>query len=411
MTITFWFGAAVLVALAFFFVVGLPRLWRRSASGEDPLDWLALREQELGELSEQPELVEDAKLRVVEEISQQARPAADRVERRFGGLGPWFLGLAIAAGAGAVYLVLGALPDMDLARRMAALNEDNLDQIPTLIRDIEKRAQVRPKNSDYLTLLAQYYAGSQEYGKALNAYEKLLQMMPENPEFLASAAQAEFMVSQRNLSPVGIRRAESALAVDPNQRTALGTLGMWAFESGRYAEAISYWERLQKLEAPESPGYTMMEQVLAEARQRLPAEQVKPLAGTESAEVAEDASDVGVGVGVGVDVINAGDLDLAPETPVFIFARGSGSASRMPLAVVKSQLSALAQTVYLTDAQSMAGQLISATPAVDVEVQVSPSGRPGRDNALWIGASTNIAPGPSTRVTIKLVLAAEAPAE
>jgi cytochrome c-type biogenesis protein CcmH len=373
------------------------------------LDWLALREQELGELSEQPELVEDAKLRVVEEISQQARPAPDRVERRFGGLGPWFLGLAIATGSGAVYLVLGALPDMDLARRMAALNEDNLDQIPTLIRDIEKRAQVRPKNSDYLTLLAQYYAGSQEYGKALDAYEKLLQMIPENPEFLASAAQAEFMVSQRNLSPLGVRRAESALAVDPNQRTALGTLGMWAFESGRYAEAISYWERLQKLESPDSPGYTMMEQVLAEARQRLPAEQINPLAGAESAGAPQDSSDVGVGVGV--DVINAGELDLPPETPVFIFARGSGSASRMPLAVVKSQLSALAQTIYLTDAESMAGQLISATPAVDVEVQVSPSGMPGRDNASWIGASTNIAPGQSTRVTIKLDSAAEAPAE
>ena len=56
--------------------------------------------------------------------------------------------------------------------------------------------------------------------------------------------------------------------INPEQRSALGTLGMAAFEAGQYARALQYWEQLLAFEAPGTPGYQMLTTIIAEARTR-----------------------------------------------------------------------------------------------------------------------------------------------
>ena len=64
------FGALFLL-LAIWFVVALPQLWQRGVEGESVIDWLNIRQHELA--SEPEDLLEEAKLRVVEELG----PAPD----------------------------------------------------------------------------------------------------------------------------------------------------------------------------------------------------------------------------------------------------------------------------------------------------------------------------------------------
>ena len=57
----------------------------------------------------------------------------------------------------------------------------------------------------------------------------------------------------------------------------------------------------------------------------------------------------------------------------------------MPIAVVRVESPSWPLQVALTDATSMAGQLLSDFGTVSIEAQVSKNGQPGRQNALFWG--------------------------
>ncbi|MDP4650622.1 MAG: tetratricopeptide repeat protein, partial [Haliea sp.] len=160
--------------------------------------------------------------------------------------------------------------DVTISRQLGALGDDPAEvEITDLMLAIESRASQRPDNLHYLALLGRYQMGQGEFALAAETYDRLLRVGPEDPQALAYAAQARFLADDRSLSPLAQARAEQALAINPQQRTALGLLGMSAFERGQYRAAIAYWERLVVMEAPGSEGEQMISGVIAEARQRL----------------------------------------------------------------------------------------------------------------------------------------------
>jgi cytochrome c-type biogenesis protein CcmH len=74
----------------------------------------------------------------------------------------------------------------------------------------------------------------------------------------------------------------------------------------------------------------------------------------------------------------------------------------MPIAVVRRGAGELPFTVRLDDSNSMAGQRLSGVDAVDVEVQISYSGQPGRDNAQWLATRNNVVPSDDAALTMEL---------
>ena len=66
---------------------------------------------------------------------------------------------------------------------------------------------------------------------------------------------------------------------------------------------------------------------------------------------------------------------------MFVLARPAGAEAGMPIAVVRERVDVWPITVTLSDATSMAGQRLSDFTSVSVEVQISLTGQPGRDNA------------------------------
>lgn len=390
MSLPFVVWAAVMVIAAAVFVMVVPLLWRRAFHGESNLDWLRIRRAELAE--EDPALLEDAELRVVEEWSgaDDDEITPDMQPSRMIGL-PVVMLFALVLIPIAVYYSIGSMDDVLIEQRLTNVSLGMDEDIGALMTDIERRAELRPDNPDYLSLLGEYYRGGERYREALRAYERLLEQFPENPEVLALAGQSEYLANNRVLTDTARRRSESALAGNPNERTALGTLGMAAFEAQAYAQAVSYWERLQALEAPGAPGYQMMQGIIDEARSRggLEADTTAPETGSTGAAIV-----ITVPRPVGVNL---------PETAsVFVLARASGGASRMPIAVVRRGAGELPFTVRLDDSNSMAGQRLSGVDAVDVEVQISYSGQPGRDNAQWLATRDNVVPSVDAALTMEL---------
>jgi len=399
-------GAALLLALAGAIVFVLPTRWRRVAQDESTIDWLRLRQEELANDGdgESDALLADAQLRVLDEWDEPSEGGAGdgrhlavgEVGAQVPSISPilgFVLAFILVVGSGLLYAALGALEDMHIAQQLDNVADSNPDTVPALIERIEARVAKRPGNSDYLSLLGEYYTAQERHGDALRVYTQLIALFPESPEVLARAAQADYLSRGRVLSSDARRWAESALAGDPDQRTALGTLGMAAFEAKDYGSALSYWERLLRFEAPGSPGHEMMASVIAEARRRsvdsggVPQQTHDPLAGTE---------------GVAVTVEAPEGASIPASATVFVIARPAGSVQRMPTAVVRLSAAVLPLNAVLNDASAMAGQQISALHAVDVEVQVSLTGQPGQGNASWIGKAANISVSKDAKVSIML---------
>ena len=393
----FYATAAGLLCFALGLVLVLPRRWRRSRVSENTLDWLRLRQSELAQEerlvgAELSDLRLDAELRVLDELDR-GRASQQGERHPVGRLSIGVLALLVAVVLIApvtLYELIGSYRDVQIADKLATLDPTVEGSVEELVRSISDRSAQRPGNADYLAILGDYFTAQGEHAEALERYEQLLTLFPESPEILAKAAQAEYLEGERELSSRAKRRAESALAADPNQGVALGTLGMAAFEAAAYADAARYWERLLALEPPGSPATQMLTELLAEARARMGA-------AAFGAENPIDASTTRVHVSValppGVEVSSGS---------VFVLARPSNANQRMPIAVVRRSVTDLPLGVTLDDSNSMAGQSLSTLDRVDIEVQLSPSGQPGLQNASWTALAENVELGPDIRIELVL---------
>lgn len=384
---TFLLACAALVLLSGAFYL-FPRV--RPGTSEDDLDrvnleWFRIRNAELA-AEGQPDLSEDAQLRLLEDQPQRSAPPGS-ASRSFP---VWALLPVVALFASGLYYLLGAAPDVELARQLSAMDENTPpEQMRELISAVESRSAQRPQNLHYLALLGRYYMGQEDYARATQAYDALAEAVPEDAQALAYAAQAEYLFSGRTLSDRARLRAEQALAADPHQRTALGLLGMASFEQQHYRAAIDYWQRLLAMETPGSESAQMIAEVIATARQRVGAEEpggALPVAGAASQQAAIS------GPGVTVQVSAPEGSTINPGDTVFVLARNADADTRMPIAVQRFSGAQLPISLRLDDTNSMAGQKLSQTASVVVAVQVSPEGRPGEEGATWLGQAGPVSP-------------------
>lgn len=377
----FYLACAALLVLASSFVL-FPRRERPVDADvlADNVDWYRRRRQELGD----DDLEEDARLRLLEDAALAPAGTAAPVERRF----PlWVLPPLLLLTGALLYWQLGSLPDLKLAERLDALDETATEgEVDALVEDLARRARQRPGNLSYLGILGQFYFAQERFEEAEDVYRRIVDRAPEDARALALAAQASYLADSRQLGREAQMFAEQALAINPEERTALGLLGMAAYEAAEYRAALTYWERLRDLEAPGSQGEQMLASVIETARERLESAQAGGV--TVDTPAAQAA---GAGVVVSIDLPEAADIEAS--SVVFVLARQDGAASRMPIAVQRISAGALPTTVRLDDSSTMAGQSLASAGRIRVFVQVSPSGQPGEQNATWLGESGPIEVG------------------
>ncbi len=390
----FLIGCASLLALAALFVLRPGRRGRVREVSEANMDWYALRLREL-ETDGDDALVEDARLRMLEDMPPQEKETlarSDHVASPARRLPLLLLWVPVAVAAAVLYWQLGSAGDVAISQRLTALDENTADvDIDALMGAIESRLKARPDNQGYLALLGRYHMTRENYPAAEQAYRTLAEKAPSDPRAAAMAAQASYLIEGRRLTPDAQLLAERALSIDPLQRTALGLLGMAAFEQSQFRAAINYWQRLRELEDPGSPGAEMLDDVIATARSRL-GENNSPPAGVDGVPGANSVEqDSGVALLVRIERPDTGEI--ADSDTVFVLARGAESASRMPIAVQRLRGADLPATVRLDDSNSMAGQRMTDAGSLRVFVQVSASGAPGADNASFTGVSEPVKPG------------------
>ena len=402
----FWLGAAALLALSALFLL-FPRFFLRDRRVQDQAqsnrDWFETRRAELAQQAhEDPDLLEDARLRILEGAGAgdtaagdpgAGHPAAGDTAAADAGAGhpaaadaglniPVLAALLLALALG-LYWQLGAGPDVRLAQALESISPDSSEaDYRRLMLQVEDRAAQRPDNLHYQGILGRFYMNEADYGRARELYENLAKEAPGDAGARALAAQASYLAAGRVLDQDSQLLAEQALSIDPHQRTALGLLGMAAYESGEYQAAITYWRRLLVMEDPDSSATQMIQGVIARAEAALagapaddphraaPALAVRPDAQAQK----EQPATTSLGVTVRLEL--AADIAANPGDTVFVFARNPAVQSRMPVAVKRLTAAQLPLTLRLDDAASMAGQKISELEQVLIIARLSPSGQP-----------------------------------
>lgn len=414
MTEGFWAGAALLVVAAVA-LLWLPvmrarrrarqdRLSRREQNVEIFRERIAELEGEVAagrlEAEQFAALSVELQRNLLAETEGGSEPEAVRVPRA-----AWAPALALSIALPAAALLLydnwGALDDLALSGKMQRVAESGGEgqrahAIEDLLAGLEERVRKDPDNLQDRYLLARSYLELGRFGDAAKAYEGLLGVAGERPELLAEYGQAAFFAADRTMTGPARRALSRALELDPANRTALGVLGIGAFEERDWAQAVEYWERALEV-TTDGPGREALERGLASARSRLGASggsvaaapaarpaaaAVEPTPGPSAAAPSATAmsaaatSAAAPSIRVLVEVDPEVRAKVGSGAPVFVFAR-SPQGPPMPLAVARMTVGDLPTLVTLDDSMAMAPMArLSMAEQVNVTARISLGGTP-----------------------------------
>ncbi len=345
--------------------------------------------------------------RLLDEARVDSAPSAPAVSS--GKKSALVLALAVPLLAGLMYWKLGA-PDAfsPLATTPEAAHQLTPDQVNEMVVRLAERLKKEPDNVEGWVILARTYYTMGRFPEAAAAYEKLTQLVQNEPDLLADYADALAMSQGRNLSGKPSELVQQALKLNPTHWKALAMAGTAAFDLKDYKGAVEYWEKLRASQPADSPIAQSITNSINEARQLggmppgapvVVAEQKAAVpavpAGKASASTAAKAAPGATATTVGgtVNLSDAIKAKAGPTDTVFIFARAA-EGSRMPLALTQMKVSELPARFTLDDSMAMSPDMkLSTVPSVVVGARVSKTGRPMPSSGDLEGLSKPVAVG------------------
>ncbi len=380
--IEFWLFAALLLISACAFL-WLPALLFRPTGERGPghqalevqayesrLDEIEL-ERSTGRISESEyaDLKSELERNLLLDLAGTESPAQTEADTRPAGRTskwPLALGLSVIVAA----ITVGLYYELGSSRILAVMEHqqnlgDRLVQLPPAERArlLERELESVPGNVDINYLLAREYMQLKDYAGARRTYQRLVSLTRGHPGVLAEFAQASFFMDGNQLTEQSRALANRAIAHQPNNSTALGLLGIDAFESQRYREAIGYWQRIIDTN-PDAPEIESLRIGIARAQ---------AMAG-DKPELAPAAA--GPELLVSVSLAEELQQRVSPDQTLFVFARAV-QGPPMPLAAVRLQAKDLPLEVVLNDAMAMSPMAkLSSVEQVNLVARISQSGTP-----------------------------------
>ncbi|QGZ40664.1 cytochrome c-type biogenesis protein CcmH [Pseudoduganella flava] len=264
-------------------------------------------------------------------------------------------------------------------------HEISAAQVSTLLQRLADRLRNAPDDADGWYMLARSYTAIGRHHDAELAYQRLIVLVPDDPDVLADYADAAATAQGGSLQGKPVELVRSALALLPDHPKALALAGSAAFERGDFKAAANWWERmLPALDGDAELRRTTLANI-ADARQR---------AGEPVSTTTESPS-AGAGQAISGTVTIAPELlkHVTPGATVFVYARAPGGAGP-PLAVQRLSVGRWPLAFRLDDTMSMLPQLkLSGAKEVVVGVRVSAQGRATPSPGDLEGHSQPIRPG------------------
>jgi cytochrome c-type biogenesis protein CcmH len=381
--IEFWLSAGLLLLAALGFLL-IPVLRGRKVQAEEDRTALnvTLYQERLQELDTQHEagaLSDEQWQNGRDEAARELLADTDGAESkaRVGVLGskvPLTAALLMPLLGYGLYLYWGAIDDVERARTFA----EQPQTIEAMTASLEASVKADPKSAEAWYFLGRTYMAQERAADAANAFGRAVQITGREPALLGQWAQALYFAGDKQWTEQLQALTDEALKADPAEVTSLGLLGIAAFESGRFEEAIGFWDRLVAVLPEQDPSRQAIQGGISRARENLAA----PTDATPVAAAAKQLT-------VKVDLAAALKDKVQPSDSVFVFARAA-SGPPMPLAVKRLTVADLPAEVSLSDSDAMMPQLkISGFDQVLLVARISRSGNATAGE--WIGRSQPLA--------------------
>lgn len=401
----FVISAALLTALALLFI--LPALLRQQAGGRPSalraeVNLAVLRDQ-LRELD--ADLARGAidahgyaaargelERRVAEDVHPTGADGRTLDQRWTAGA----VALAVPALAVSLYLLLGTPAGLDPTLTAAQDPAHPLTevQIAGMVDTLAQRLKGKPDDIEGWSMLARSYNAMGRYAESVDAYVKLVKLVPADADLLADYADTLAMARKQSLQGEPEQLVARSLAIDPSNIKALALAGSAAFERRDYAAAIAQWQKVLALVPADSDMARSTASGVSEAQglagAALPA--VVAVA-PASAAPAPAATPVPGAVSGMVELDPALRGKVADTDTVFIFVRAV-DGPKFPLAAQRRQVKDLPLRFVLDDRMGMVPNVkLSGFTQVVVGARVSRSGSATPGAGDFEGLSGVVAPG------------------
>ena len=381
----FWIYATLLLLAALFLLLWPVLRGRKDQAEEDRTALnIALYEEHIAELEEQhangalsADQLAEGRLEADRELLDDTDVGRPKQSVSLGNALPLIVALLLPIAGLGLYFHWGASDKVALTLSLA----EQPKTVEEMIQRLEDTVRVQPESVDAWYFLARTYMGEKRPKDAAHAYEKTIELVGRQPDLLGQWAQALYF-SNGNQWTANIKDlVDEALSQDPNEATSLGLVGIAAFESQRFQDAIDAWTQLSKGLDPQDPSYQAIQTGIDRARSSL-AEM--PQSADTAVEIATDVPAAVNDFKLLIDVALSDELakQTAATDTVFIFARPE-SGPPMPLAAKRLTVADLPASIALTDADSLLPDLkLSSIGRLKLQASISSTG--DAMQAQWI---------------------------
>ncbi|PUA26420.1 MAG: c-type cytochrome biogenesis protein CcmI [Cellvibrio sp. 79] len=311
--------------------------------------------------------------------------------------------LAIVSAWG-LYHHLGSSADVEVRQAQELKQQLDAEDIkagrnpdPVRTREVNRLIEARladiPDHLQYWFFLARNYMELNEFDKAVNAYQQVLQRDKESAMVMAELAQAMFLREGRQTNPEINDLVAKVLKAEPDNTMALGLAGINAFSKKDYVNAMKHWERVVKLVGEDTP----TGQSLSAGIERAATLYFAEGGSVENLERARNGRQIGIHVSL------ADGVKAQPDQVVFVYARAYQGA-KMPLAIDRVKVADLPRVVLLNESMAMTPAMsLGSFDEVEVVARISNDGTATAKPGDWEGSLGPVdltTSGPVVNVTI-----------
>jgi cytochrome c-type biogenesis protein CcmH len=385
--------ASVLILIAFFLI--LPPLWRNQAIQATDLDQrnILIARHRMAELKENRRSGGLSQAQYEEQLADLEQALSDDLdinshESPVKSQGKWVvyvLVLGIPLLAGSLYLTLGNSQAISHSAEMA-VDPDTLKlaEINRMVNGLAEKMKANPDDAQGWLMLGRSYKVLEQYPKAVDAFDHAYRLLGDQAEVMLLYADTLAYANDKNLTGKPAELIFKALALEPDNMNALWLGGMAKAQQGDTVTAKKLWKKLEALLPPGSDAQQEIQGLLAKI------ESEEPQAAAQS-ETAQPANVPGAAIDVQVSLAPELQKLVSPGDTVFIYAQAL-SGPKMPLAIVRKQVSDLPLTVSLNDAMAMMPNMkLSNFANVKLLARVSKSGNAMSQPGDLIGVIEQVA--------------------
>ncbi|MGJ0516790.1 MAG: c-type cytochrome biogenesis protein CcmI [Methylomicrobium sp.] len=394
MNIVFFLIAAVFIGVAFAFV--LPPLWRAREIRKADLDHrnIEIARSRLAELqgnlraggisqAQFDEQVAELELALSDDLSIESQVKAAHTHGRWM---VYVVALTVPVLAGSLYFSLGRFDAVEHSAELAQATPSTPTSadIEKMVAGLAEKMKANPDDAEGWLMLGKSYKYMEQFPKAADAFANAYRLMGDKPDVMLLYAEALAFAADKNLAGKPSELIFKALALEPENPNGLWLAGLAKVQQGDSKGAATLWRKLESLLPEGSEPRKEMQNIIA----ALPGEAQASASPRQTPPAVAVASN-----SVTVEVSLASELkpSASPSDTLFIYAQAL-TGPKMPLAIVRKQVSDLPVKVTLDDSTAMMPAMkLSNFGEVKLLARISKSGQAVKQAGDLIGTVENAA--------------------